>query len=66
MAFAGLGQFLAQWHRCPHFGAESAQQADSQLCSVPTVPSTLGHRSTATNRCLHRSARQVREWLSQG
>ena len=45
--------------------AESAQHADSQLCSVPTVPSTLGYRST-NRRCLHRSARLVREWLSQG
>ena len=28
--------------------AQSAQHADSQLCSVPTVPSTLGRRSAAT------------------
>ena len=46
--------------------AESAQHADSQLCSVPTVPCSLRHRPTATSCCLHRSARQAREWLSQG
>ena len=37
--------------------ADTAHPADSQLGSPPTEPSTLGHRSTATSRCLHHSAR---------